>query len=81
MTEAILCSMKYVFDNLDIDNIVYSFAEENFKSKGLSDKIGFNFYSERIEHYTRLDKDIKVLETIMSKEEFYQKYLKNKKRS
>ncbi len=81
MTEAILCSMKYVFDNLDIDNIVYSFAEENFKSKGLSDKIGFNFYSERIEHYTRLDKDIKELETIMSKEEFYQKYLKNKKRS
>ena len=81
MTEAIICSMKYVFDNLDIDNIVYGFAEDNFKSKGLSDKIGFEFYSEHTEHYTRIDKDIKEIETIMSKENFYKKYSVDKKRN
>ena len=48
MTEAIICTMKYVFNNLDIDSIIYSYAEENFKSKGLGDKIGFNYLSEKM---------------------------------
>ena len=80
MTEAILSTMEYVFNNLDIDNIVYGYAEENFKSKGLSDKIGFKFYHDYIEHYKRIDKDIRIVNTIMSKEEFNKKYKNNDKR-
>ena len=80
MTEAILCTMKYVFENLDIENIVYGYAEDNYKSKGLSDKIGFKYYYDYIEHYKRIDKDIKVIKTIMSKEEYNEKYLNAKKR-
>ena len=74
MTEAILKSIEYIFNNLDIDNIIYTYAEDNYKSKGLCDKIGFDFYSEQIEHYTRIDKDIKEIKTIMSKERFKQLY-------
>lgn len=80
MTEAIISSMRYVFDNLDIDNIVFGYAEENYKSKGLSDKIGFNYYDDYIEHYTRIDKDIRVFKTIMSEEEFNNKYRSDNKR-
>ena len=78
MMEAVLCTMKYIFENLDIENIVYGYAEENLRSKSLCNRIGFNFYSEHIEHFIRIDKDIKVIETIMSKQEFYEKYLVNK---
>ncbi len=74
MTEAILSAMEYVFNNLDIDNIVYGYAEENFKSKGLSEKIGFCFYYNQIEHYMRINKDIKEIKTIMSKENYNKKY-------
>ena len=74
MTEGIIATMDYVFNNLDIDNIIYGYAEDNFKSKGLNDKIGFNYYSEHIEHYLRINKDIKEIKTIMSKEEFNKKY-------
>ena len=80
MTEAIICTMKYVFNNLDIDSIIYSYAEENFKSKGLGDKIGFNYLSEKNEYYVRIDKDIKEIKTIMSKGNFYEKYLKDNKK-
>ena len=80
MTEAILSTMEYVFNNLDIDNIVYGFAEENYKSRGLSEKIGFDFYADCIEHYKRIDKDIKEIQTIMSKENFNKKYGTNNKR-
>ncbi len=79
MTEAILHAMHYVFKNLDIDNIIYGYAEENFKSRGLSDKIGFDFYCDKIEHYIRLDKDIKERITIMSREKFQQLYMVNGK--
>lgn len=74
MTEAVVSSMEYVFNNLNIDNIIYSYAEENFKSKGLSDKIGFNFYSSETVHYKRIDKDIKEIKMIISKEEFNKIY-------
>ncbi len=74
MTEAVLSAMDYIFNNLDIDNIICGYAEENFKSKGLIEKIGFHFFSEHIEHYTRIDKDVKVINTIMSKEEFNKIY-------
>jgi len=39
MTEALLKIMNYVYTNLDINNIIYGYALENFKSKGLKDKI------------------------------------------
>ena len=74
MTEAIVSTMNYVFDNLDIDNIIYAYAEENYKSKGLSEKLGFNFLSDYIEHYSRIDKDIKEVKKIMSKDDFNKKY-------
>ena len=80
MTEAILSTMEYVFNNLDIDNIVYGYAEENFKSKGLSNKIGFNFYYDYIEHYIRINKDIREIKTIMSKEKFKKLYDSTSKR-
>ena len=80
MTEAVLSSMKYVFDNLDIDNIVCGYAEENYKSKGLNDRIGFKYYNDHISHHIRINKDIKEIETIMSKEEFYNRYINSGKK-
>jgi ribosomal-protein-alanine N-acetyltransferase len=77
MTEAILRLMRYIFDNLDIDNIRYGYAEENYKSKALNDKIGFKYNGYSIGTYFRIGKDIKAIETIMSKEDFYQKYGKS----
>lgn len=79
MSEAILKTMDYVYTNLGIDNIVYGYAIDNYKSKGLSDKIGFIYDSDSIEHYKRIDKDIKHIRTIMSKDRFYELY-KNKSR-
>ena len=78
MTEAILKIMDYVYNNLDIDNIVYGYAEENFKSEGLSKKLGYEYFNDFIEHYKRIDKDIKKINTIMSKERFNELYKKNK---
>ena len=74
MTEAILCSMKYVFDNLGIDNIIYSYAKDNYKSKGLSGKIGFEFYEDFAQHYTRIDSDVESVRSIMNKDRFKQIY-------
>ena len=79
MTESLLCSMEYIFDNLDIENIIYSYAKDNFKSKGLSEKIGFKPYYEYVEHYTRIDKDIESVNSIMSKDNFYELYKNTKK--
>ena len=74
MTEAMLNTMDYIFKNLDIYNIVYSYGEGNFKSEGLCRKIGFEYYSEDIEHFKRLDRDIITIKNIMSKERFYELY-------
>lgn len=74
MTEALLCSMKYIFDNTNISNIMYGYAKDNYKSHGLSDKIGFEYYSKNVEHYIRLDKDIEEIKTIMSKDRFKELY-------
>ena len=79
MTEAIVKAMDYVYSNLDIENVVYGFAEENYKSKGMSEKLGFDFYYDFVEHYTRIDKDIRIIKTIMSKEKFYKLYQKKQK--
>lgn len=74
MTEALLKVMNYIYINLGIDNIVYGYAEDNIKSKGLSDKIGFEYYDEHIEHYKRIDSDIRIVNTIMSKEKYLELY-------
>lgn len=74
MTEAIIKAMEYVFNNLDVNNIIYGYAKENYKSEGLSKKIGFEYYSEYTEHYTKINKDVLIIETIMSKERFNKLY-------
>lgn len=74
MTEAIKEIMRYVFDNLNIDNIIYGYAVDNYKSKGLSDKLGFEFLKEYTMHYKRIDKDVQEIETSMSKKRFYKLY-------
>lgn len=74
MYEALLYSMNYVFNNLNIDNIVYSYAEDNYKSKGLNKKIGFIYQNDYIEHYIRINKDIKEIRTIMNKDKFNSLY-------
>ena len=66
--------MEYVFNNLDIDNIRYGYGEGNYKSKGLSEKIGFKYYRDYNERYVRFNKDIKNFETIMSKDDFRKLY-------
>ena len=74
MTEAVLKVMDYAYTNLNIENITCGYAEENYKSKGLNKKIGFNYYGEKIEYYPRLNKNIKHIITIMNKEDFYKKH-------
>lgn len=74
MTEAIIESMKYIFCNYNIDNIRFGYAEENLKSKALNEKIGFDYVGYHIEHYKRINKDIKEIDTIMSKNSFEIKY-------
>ncbi len=69
-TEAMLCAMEYIFNNLDVDNIIYGYAKDNFKSGGLCDKLGFEFYDEYVAHYTRIDKDVETVRCIMDKDRF-----------
>ena len=39
MTEALLSVMDYIYKNTDIDNIFYGYAEGNYKSIGLCEKL------------------------------------------
>lgn len=77
MVEALIKLMDYIYSNLNIDNIICGYAEENNKSKRVSEKIGFKYYDEFVEHYNNIDKDIKSIKTIMSKEDFYEKGIIN----
>ena len=72
--ESIIEIMKYIFDNLDIDTIIYGYAEENSKSKSVNDKIGFESIDKRVEHYTRINQDVTTIVTSMSKEKFKELY-------
>ncbi len=74
MTEALIATMKYVFNELDIDSIIYGYAEDNYKSKSLCNKIGFVYYYDYMEYYVRINKDIKEIKTIISRDEFNKKY-------
>ena len=55
MTEAISETLNYVFNNLDIDNTIYEYAKKNYK------------LNSKIEHHKRINKDIKIINTIMDK--------------
>lgn len=72
--EGILEIMKYIFDNLDIDTIIYGYAEENSKSKSVNDKIGFEPIDKRVEYYKRIKKWVTSIVTSMSKEKFKELY-------
>lgn len=39
-----------------------------------NEKIGFTYKDMKMEHYIRINKDVKEIETIISKERFYQLY-------
>ena len=72
--EGILEVMKYIFNNLNIDTIIYGYAEENKKSKSVNDKIGFEPIDKRVEFYKRIKKDVISIVTSMSKEKFNELY-------
>lgn len=78
MTEAIIETMKYIFSSLEIDNIRCGYAEENINSKAIGEKIGFKYSGYHVTHYSAIDKDIKEIETSMSKEDFLN-YHENKR--
>lgn len=80
MKEAILETMKYIFDNFEIKNIRSSYAYENFNSRLLNKKLGFQQIGEHTEYYKRIDKYIIEIDAIMSKENFKIKYGVNQKR-
>ena len=80
MTEAVLATMSYIFDNLDIENIRCGYADENINSKLLNERIGFQKVGYHMEHYNRINKDIKEIDTIMSREDFKLMYDRNKKK-
>lgn len=72
--EGIIEIMRYIFDNLDVDRIIYGYAEENKKSKSVNDKIGFELIDKRVEFYKNIEKDITTIVTSMSKDKFYELY-------
>lgn len=78
--ETIIEIMKYVFDNLGIDNIIYTYALENAKSQKVSEKIGFVPFKRFTEHYSRIDKDVESEMCILSKESFYDLYKEQRKK-
>lgn len=79
MTEAVIESMKYVFNNYDFDNIIFRYALENVNSKALNERIGFEYLGQHNTYYKRYDKDIVEIETIISKEKFNKLYINNVK--
>ena len=48
--------------------------EENYKSKGLCEKIGFEFNYKCVEHYSRINKDVTIINSVMTKERFNELY-------
>lgn len=72
--EAIVEIMRYIFANLNIDNIVYAYALENKKSMRVAEKLGFEPVRRYIEFYKKIKKNVKSEECIMSKERFYELY-------
>lgn len=74
MTEAVIKILDYAFNELMISNVVYSYAKDNFKSKGLSEKIGFEIVGTYIEFHKRIRKNIECNKTMMSKEKYKDLY-------
>ena len=76
MTEAVIEIMKYIFNNTNYNAIIYGYAEDNYKSKGVNKKIGFEYYDEYEEYYPRFNKNIRTIKTIMTKDRFKKIYNK-----
>lgn len=72
--EGIIEVMQYIFDNLDIDKIIYGYAEENIKSKSVNDKIGFEPINKRVEYYKDIEKEVTTIITCMTKDKFNELY-------
>lgn len=86
MTEALLCVIDYIYKNTDINNIFYGYAEGNYKSSGLCEKLGFKYYNSYLEYYDRFDTDILKTLTVLSRNHFYnnfheKKYIRMKERA
>ncbi len=69
--EATIEFMDYLYDN-GFDNIVVSYASGNNKSKRVVEKVGFTPYKEE-----DIGGIIKNIKCIMSKNEYYNKYIDN----
>ena len=77
MMEAIVASMDYVFNTLNFDNIIYSFAEENYRSLNLNKKLGFDFLSENYYRSDVTGNNIRIIQTILSREKYNALFSKN----
>lgn len=78
MKEASIVVMSYLF-SLGFDNILCGYDHGNFKSKIVIEKIGFKNYTTKENAWVKDGVPITVYQTIMSKEDFYNKYFENKK--
>ena len=72
--EGLVEVMKYIFDNLDIDKVIYGYAEENIKSGKVNDKVGFEPIDKRVEYYKDIEKEVTTIVTCMTKDKFYEIY-------
>lgn len=76
--EACIAVMEYLF-SLGFDNVLCGYSEGNFKSEKVNDKIGFKYYSKSEGLWNKNGNPITDYKTIMTKENFRQKYNINKK--
>jgi ribosomal-protein-alanine N-acetyltransferase len=76
--EALTVTMNHIFNKLNYDYIICGYASENAKSKRISEKLGFDYYSERKEHYDNFNIDVIEIETIIDKEKFNSLYIGKK---
>lgn len=72
--EALVEIMYYVFNNLEVDNIVYTYANGNNKSRKVCEKVGF-IPKEKYADYNGLE----MVKCIMSKEDYKSLYKKKTK--
>ena len=69
MMEAIINCMSYLFGN-GFENIIYSYDENNIKSKRFCEKMGFKLYDKFIEGNFNGGESM-IYRCIVSKEYFY----------
>ena len=67
MSEALNKIIDYVFNNLDIDCLIYSYISGNLNSKALSEKLGFEYSDKYNFHLKKLNKDVEMIKTILKR--------------